>query len=748
MLKDFSPRIYQQAIFNTCANWNTLVVLPTGMGKTAIAIMLAAKRLLDFPKSKVLMLAPTKPLVEQHKKTFLKHLEVNENDLSVFTGNVKPETRAELWKKSRIIFSTPQGLENDIISGRIGLEDVSLLIFDEAHRCVGDYAYGFIAKQYLKKAYFPRILGLTASPGSDIEKIKEVCSNLSIEKIEIRSAYDNDVRPYIMDIELEWINVDFPKEFEEIRKYLNNCFLSKLKDIEKHGYLNKTSGIGKKELLKLQGQLHSEISHGNKDYNLLVSISRLAEAIKVQHGLELLETQGITPLYLYLQKLIEESAKTKTKALKNLVSDSNFKSTCLLVKKFYENGIEHPKMEKLKEIIENEIKENDKKIIIFTQFRDSATKIKQELDKIDGVNARIFVGQAKKKETGMSQKEQKRLIDEFSNGEFNVMIATSVAEEGLDIPKVDVVVFYEPIPSAIRHIQRRGRTGRLEKGRVIILITKKTRDEGHRWSAFHKEKRMHKILRELKSKMLLLELEKKKEGMEEKIKNSDLRDFIKENGIRIFADDREKGNGVIKELVDLGVNVELKRLEVGDYIVSSRCAIEYKRVPDFVDSLIDGRLLQQLKELKTSYERPIVIVEGHEDIYSIRKVHPNAIRGALATIAVSYSIPILHTKTLRESAALIAVIAKREQEESSNNFSLHAKKPLTLKEQQEYIVSALPGIGLSLAKPLLIEFGTIKNIVNASEEELKKIEKIGEKKAKEIQKVLNEKYNEAYKSLD
>ena len=732
MIKNFKPRLYQETILGTCAYHNTLVILPTGMGKTAIAMMLAVQRLKQYPNSKILFLAPTKPLVEQHLTTFANGLEIELEKLAVFTGFIKPEKREELWKKAQIIFSTPQGLENDIINERVNLKEVSLLIFDEAHRAVGDYAYNFVAKQYNKRADFPRILGLTASPGSDMEKISEICKNLYIEEMEVRTEQDPDVKPYIQDVKITWIKVELPKSFNHIQKHIKDCYRSKLKSMSKLGYLSSfhTNSMSKTDLLKLQAGLHGQISKGDKSFEILKSVSLAAEALKVQHALELLESQGITPLYLYLEKLQEESAKTKTKALKNLVKDLNFRSALIKTRQMYEAGVEHPKLPELKKIIEEEVKDQGVKIIIFNQFRDTASKLEKELNEIRGVNAKIFVGQAKRGMTGLSQKKQKEILDEFRNNEFNTLIATSVAEEGIDIPKVDVVIFYEPIPSAIRHIQRRGRTGRLEKGKVIVLMTKNTRDEGYKWSAHHKEKRMYRTIEELKKKMNGFEL--KNEQTLEK--------FIPESNVKIFADDREKSSGVIKELVDLGIKINLKRLNMGDYILSSRVGVEYKTVQDFVDSIIDGRLLEQLKDLKQNFERPLIIIEGIDDIYSQRKIHPNAIRGMLANITISYGIPVLYSKNFKDTAAILAVIAKREQDDRFKDIPLHFKKPLSLKAQQEYIVSSLPGIGTSLAKPLLKEFGSVKRVVNADEDRLKKVEKIGEKKAKEIRKVLDEDY--------
>jgi Fanconi anemia group M protein len=748
MIRGFEPRLYQQTILDTAVKKNTLVVLPTGLGKTNIAVLLAANRLTNYPTSKILVLAPTRPLCDQHVGSMRKHLEIEEDEVQLFTGMIPPAKRAELWKKSKIIVSTPQGLENDLISEKISLKDVSLLVFDEAHRAVGDYSYVFIAKQYHRKAEHPRILGLTASPGSDVEKIKEVCKNLFIDEIELRSFDDPDVQPYVKDIDVEWVKLDFPPEFEQIRNFLRNAFESKLETIKKLGYMyGSISSYSKTALLELQRAMYARMSSGEKDYGVMKSVSLLAEALKLQHALELVETQGLSPLWEYFLKLEEEAGRTKVKAVQNLVKDLNFRSAYIRTKEMIAAGKEHPKIHALKKIVIDELeKKKDVKIIIFNQYRDSTNKIKEVMDSL-GVKSSIFVGQTKKKDTGMSQKKQKQIIEEFREGGFNCLIATSVAEEGLDIPAVDLVIFYEPVPSAIRTVQRRGRTGRQEKGRVIVLVTKKTRDEANLWASVHKEKRMHSIIRGMKkgfgpiNEEPVESIEKKKEPEEEQTKLLGKDSRINLSNLTIFADYREKGAGIIKELSELGVKVELSKLDVADYLLSDRVAVEHKTVKDFVDSLLDGRLLSQLSSLK-KYERPLVVIEGEEDIYSQRKLHPNAIRGALSVILVSYGIPIVQTRNFKETAGLFLVIAKREADPSKKDFTLHAAKPLTDKELQEYIVSSFPGVGAILAKPLLKKFKTIKQLVNADEKELKEVELIGEKKAKRIKEIVEKEYEE------
>ncbi len=730
MIKDFEPRLYQQTILATAAVKNTLVVLPTGLGKTYIFLLLAAQRFKQYPNSKILLLGPTRPLINQYYELFLKHFDIEKEKMVVFTGLVSPEKRERLWKDAKIIFSTPQGLENDIISNKINLEEVSLLGFDEAHRASGDYPYGWIAQQYFKKSKTPRILALTASPGSDIEKISEVCKVLHIDEIEIRTENDPDVKQYIQKVDIKWIYVELPKHFKEVQKHLKDCFNYKLSNLKEINREIKKEISTKRDLLELQSNILSEISHGNKDYEIMKSLSLIAELIKVEHCLELLESQGISPLLEFMEGLVSKAQTTKVMAVKNLVIDLNFKTALIITRKLKDMNIEHPKYEELKRILPLYAKHQNKKVIIFSQYRDSISSLASVVNKIQGVNAKIFVGQQKKKDTGLSQKEQIQLISQFKNNDFNVMIMSSVGEEGLDIPSVDCVIFYEPVPSAIRTIQRRGRTGRQEEGEVIVLVAKGTRDEAYRWASYHKEKRMHDILLQLKKRFNPIKIEKK------------LSEFIMpEEGIEIYADYREKSSGIIKKMVDLGIKINLKALDIGDYLLSSRLCVEHKTISDFIDSLIDKRFFTQLKDMK-KYERQLILLEGEEDLYAQRKLHPNAIRGMLSTICVDYGIPILTVKNTEEAALLLAMIAKREQSSENREFTFHSSKPLTLKQQQEYIISALPGVGSVLSKPLLKKFGSVKKVITAKEAELKEVELIGEKKASNIREVLDSEYKE------
>ncbi|RME31528.1 DEAD/DEAH box helicase [Candidatus Woesearchaeota archaeon] len=730
--EDIKPRAYQSAIAETAAQHNTLVVLPTGMGKTLIAELVLERRLSQYPGGKALILAPTRPLVQQHCNTFKEELELEDEEIAMFTGTVKPEKRAQQWKRARIIFSTPQGLENDILGNRITLSDVVLLVVDEAHRAVGDYAYVFIAERYRKQASHERILALTASPGSDKESIERVCTNLGIEEIEVRTAQSPDVQEYIQAIDVTHVTVKMPKEFRGLHSTLQELFTDIISRARAMGALNKQAFTNKTTLLKAQAALHASAARGQKDYGTLKTMSLLAEALKVQHAIELIETQGVTALNAYLDKLEQEAARGQSKAVKNLVANPLFAEARRKSAQLKAAAIEHPKLRAVKKLLLQERYANpDCKVILFTQYRDQAVTVKAALDSVMVTN-KIFVGQAKKGETGMSQKEQRAILEGFRAGEFTCLIATSVAEEGLDIPKVDLVVFYEPVPSAIRTVQRRGRTGRLERGRVVMLVTDKTKDSAYRWVAHHKERRMYRALKEVRAAL------KKGAFSAPAIEQSPR----PKHPVRITADHREKASGVLKELVNLGATLTLEQLATGDYHLSDRVVVEYKRVPDFVDSIIDGRLLSQLRALR-SYPRALIIVEGDEDLFAQRNMHPNAILGMLATISVNYNIPLLFTRTPRETAALLFLIAQREQTEGREHYAPRTQKPMTLTELQEFIVSSLPGVGGSLAKALLEHCGSVRAVMNASAEELQAVEKIGQKKAKEIQETLTARYERA-----
>ncbi|MFH1802239.1 MAG: DEAD/DEAH box helicase [archaeon] len=494
-----SPRDYQQKIFETAKDNNTLVVLPTGLGKTLIALMLSVERQKLHPGKKVLMLAPTRPLVEQHFKSYKENLPELFADLQLFTGEVPAKQRKKTFQTADIIFSTPQCIANDLRQQLYTLHDVSLLIIDEAHRCLKNYDYTKVVGYYKRQAdeELQRILGLTASPGSETENVKEICKHLNVKEIEVRTRDSPDVKDYLQEREFEKVAVPFPAEFLEIKLLLKKIFDSKVAELRKRDLL--FGPANKFALLKLQGKLGARYTNA-KDFNAMIGMSLTATAIKISHALELLETQTLSGVNEYFKGLQEQANQKKSKAVQNLVKAAEFNAAKIAVQNLLTKKVEHPKIEETAVIVENQLKENkNAKVIIFTQFRETGTTLTKRLNQIAGVNAQAFFGQAKKGNTGLSQKEQKQIIQKLNDGEINVLVATSIGEEGLDIAEVSAVIFYEPIPSAIRKIQRAGRTARLKPGKLIILVTKDTRDVINHYASTAREKRMYKVLEGVKA---------------------------------------------------------------------------------------------------------------------------------------------------------------------------------------------------------------------------------------------------------
>lgn len=742
-------RLYQQVLAaDVLKKGNTMIVAPTALGKTIVATLVAADRLDKVKNSKILVLAPSKPLAIQHESTFKEFLTV---PCSSITGAVKTDERVKRWEESQIICATPQTVESDLLKGRYSLKDVSLVVFDECHHGVGSYSYVYLASRYVKESKFNLILGLTASPGSDKEKIKEVCDNLYVQNIVVKTEEDYDVRPYFNPVAIDWVRVKMSSELEKIKKHVDKTLKVRLKGLKNMGII-RTVSVNKTDILRARGRVQSAIARTvNPKKECFQAISILSAVINIQHSQELIETQGVVTFNKYVARL----RKKKTKAAKSLIQDPNFGKAIYLAREAEKHGLEHPKLKKVTDIIKKELGQNGQtklqseryvkdadqkssKIMVFTQYRDSLEMIHQKLEK-EGIKSAKFFGQASRDgEKGLTQKEQKEIIKAFKIGEYDVLLSTSVAEEGIDIPAVDLVILYEPVPSEVRMIQRRGRTGRKRSGRVKVLITNGTRDEGYYWASINKERRMKRqlidpeVLEELNSNAIeRMENEKRVKVLDPAPKKEELP--------VVFADTREGNSKVIRHLSEMEIDVKVQAMAVGDYQVSDEVVIERKTAKDFVDSIVDKRLFKQARSLMEEFKRPLIILEG-DDLYN-GMINPNAIRGSIASIALDFGISIIPTRNAQDTAAMIKRIAIREQSGEKTPIQIRTdKKPVNLWEQQLFIIESLPNIGPVNAKNLLEHFGTVANIINASESQLQEVEGIGKKTAANIRKVVDSKY--------
>jgi Fanconi anemia group M protein len=477
-------RSYQVNIYRQTRDKHSLIVLPTGLGKTIIAILVLAHR---FQYGKIFFLAPTKPLCEQHYSLIKKITTFSDEVVTLITSETCPRReRLSLYASSKLIVATPQTIQNDL-EKNLSLKDCSLIIFDEAHRAVGSYAYVPVSRRYLATGELSQILALTASPGSSYPKLVEVAKNLGIEHVEIRTELDDDVKSYIPYRKLNWHVISMPPEIKKIRSKIDTLLIDYLAQLQK--YTRQAKGLkvdklSKRALIDIQGRMRKNL--GKRGGTMYQGLSLISAAIKLSHLRDVLTSQGIDVARKYLNKLAKDSSRAAQRIRKSPIYTEISHDIFYMVPS-------KTKIDKAKEIIIRHFRMcKDPKIIVFAEYRDTIDFLIKEFSTITGVHATPFIGQARAKEGGMSQDQQKKTLNDFRRGIYNVLVSTSIGEEGIDIPATSLVLFYEPVPSAIRYIQRKGRTARDGvPGNVQILIMEGSRDEAAYWSSIRKEKKMY-----------------------------------------------------------------------------------------------------------------------------------------------------------------------------------------------------------------------------------------------------------------
>ncbi len=729
MEKTVQWRDYQIELALSALNVSSLITLPTGLGKTIIAALVTAHKLWSDKSGWVLLLAPTKPLCLQHFENLQRILNLNGDEIALWTGEIPIRQR---HKSFRLLICTPQLIFNELASQRLSLGDLSLLILDEAHRGVRDYAYVPIVQIYARQRGEHHIVGFTASPGSP-QRLAEMATNLKLEKLLIKSEEDASVRKYIQKITPHLLPVQLSPFMSEIRDLL----LAQLQEeLSKPGIkeLISTNRPSFRRITEAMAQV-SKRAASEHDYRLLEMVKSLASARRILMALERLDLGGASLFLDFVESQLRRSERGGApKSLKKVMHSQRISQAIELAKMQVSLDPPNPKLSMLEQILNKEVSVNGKKVIIFVSYRLSADEIMTYLSRKGQIRVTQLIGQRVSSGLGgMTQREQKRAIDEFKHGDYDVLIATQVGEEGLDIFGADAIIFYDNTPSAIRFVQRIGRTARFFPGDAYILYFSGTSDERYLWIARRRESSMKRLIKTIAT-------DRGPETERKRTPKGDLSGFLTKEAepekVKVIVDERERQSGVTQELAKLGALLEFKTLDIGDYIVSEDIIIERKTTKDFSVSIIDGRLFSQAGQMKELYALPVVLIEG-EDLFSVTGVHPNAIRGALISLIVDFQIPVIQAASSSETASYIFRIAEREQLEKKRFPRIRGeKKPPSLKQMQMYVVSGLPFVERTTARKLLEKFRTPLNVFNASASDLMEVEGIGKIKASKIKEVL------------
>jgi ATP-dependent DNA helicase MPH1 len=492
--RDYQFNIVRQGLFN-----NMLVALPTGLGKTFIAATIMLNYFRWTKDSKIVFMAPTKPLVSQQVDACFNIAGIPRSATTMLTGETPPAVREEEWQDQRVFFMTPQTLDNDLRTGIADPKKIVLLVVDEAHRATGNYSYVKVVTFIRRFSKSFRILALTATPGASVEAVQEVIDGLEISKVEIRTEESMDIQQFTHRRKIEQILLDPSDEIMMVKDLFSKALKPLVDQLcAQNAYWSKdpmaltTFGLMQAQKSWLMSDAGRRANPGLKGmmrglFSILASVA---------HGIKLLNFHGIGPFYGTMRDFragVEEKGDKAGKYRRQINDSPHFKTmmdrlTAWINK---DDFVGHPKLTYLCDTILNHFLDagegrlpdgaphSGTRVIVFAEYRDSAEEICRVLNRHKPmIRASVFVGQAdSKRSEGMNQAKQIDTINKFKTGSFNVLVATSIGEEGLDIGQVDLIVCYDASGSPIRMLQRMGRTGRKRAGNIVLLLMRGKEEE-------------------------------------------------------------------------------------------------------------------------------------------------------------------------------------------------------------------------------------------------------------------------------
>ncbi|MCJ1479028.1 3'-5' DNA helicase [Lambiella insularis] len=488
-IRDYQYNIVARGLYH-----NLLVALPTGLGKTFIAATIMLNWFRWTRDAQIVFVAPTKPLVSQQVQACFNIAGIPRSATTMLTGVTAPGLRTEEWKTKRIFFMTPQTIVNDLKSGIADPKRIVLLVVDEAHRATGGYAYVEVVKFLRRFNTSFRVLALTATPGAKVESVQEVIDGLGIARVEIRTEESLDIRQYVHHRNIDSVLFEYSDEMTMAMDLFSKALqpaVNRLMGMNAYWTRDPMALTPYGCTMARQKWMSSDA--GRKAHMGVKSMVNTLFTIlaSLAHSIELLKYHGIGPFY---HKLIEFRSETTTgdkgsKYRREINDSKDFSQLMTRVGAWVSNKefVGHPKLEYLQSVVMNHfldagdgksavagISPASTRIMVFAHYRDSAEEIARVLRRNEPlIRPHVFVGQANAKGSdGMDQKKQLEIIEKFKSGVFNILVATSIGEEGLDIGEVDLIVCYDASASPIRMLQRMGRTGRKRAGNIVVLLMK------------------------------------------------------------------------------------------------------------------------------------------------------------------------------------------------------------------------------------------------------------------------------------
>ena len=515
-------RAYQYNIVRNALFSDTLCALPTGLGKTFIASVVILNYIRWFPTQTCVFVLPTRPLVHQQRLEVERVCGFASNTLCCeLDGRVNVDTRRKLWRhpEKHVYFVTAETFRNDLEDGSCPIKNIACVVMDEVHHATGNHA-SLQAVQLLRRGGgMFRLLGLSATPGSDREKVQSIVDDLGFSHLEVRTEGSSDVVDYVHAKEPELIYAPDDPEIAQLRSRICSWLQPVLDDLVKARAIDQIQATKYEIMLGTRFQVFSaqkkfrERSHGARssfsnaiggEFHLLSNIS---------HGLDLLRNYGVRAFYENLKTFVEESmssngAKKVSKIRQRMMALPEWReSIWSSVVQWCQDPLRssHPKVSKMKDLIQehfaNHPDPNSTRVIVFAEYREVVHELTHALSNLNStIKASIFVGQASarskknanndessKSGKGMAQKKQMEILQKFRSGEFNVLVATCIGEEGLDVGGVDLCICFDSKASVTRNQQRQGRAGRHRPGRVLVLYS-----HSREISKFHRSEQGYK----------------------------------------------------------------------------------------------------------------------------------------------------------------------------------------------------------------------------------------------------------------